>query len=63
MVHAVIATQVGGPIALVKNGDPIVIDASPDKRSIDVLIDEQEMERRKVGATAAISDRWIGQAQ
>lgn len=44
-----IATQVGGPIALVKNGDPIVIDASPDKRSIDVLIDEQEMERRKVG--------------
>lgn len=39
----------GGPIALLQNGDPIVIDASANKRTIDVLVDEKEMARRKVG--------------
>lgn len=39
----------GGPIALLQNGDPIVIDASANQRTIDVLVDEKEMARRKVG--------------
>jgi dihydroxy-acid dehydratase len=36
---------VGGPIALLKNGDRIVIDA--EKGTIDVLISEEEMARRR----------------
>jgi len=36
---------VGGPIALVRNGDRIVIDA--EKGTIDVLISEEEMARRR----------------
>jgi dihydroxy-acid dehydratase len=36
---------VGGPIALLKNGDRIVIDA--DAGTIDVLVDEAELARRR----------------
>jgi len=36
---------VGGPIALLKDGDPIVIDA--EKGTIDVLIPDAEMEARR----------------
>jgi dihydroxy-acid dehydratase len=36
---------VGGPIALLKNGDKIVIDA--DKGTIDVLVDEAELAKRR----------------
>ena len=39
--------QVGGPIALVQDGDPIQIDARPEARTIDLLISEEEWERRR----------------
>jgi len=45
--HITPEAQVGGPIALVKNGDPIRIDAQNDKRTIDVLIPDDEWERRR----------------
>ena len=45
--HVTPEAQVGGPIALVQNGDVIRIDAQSDKRSIDVLIEEEEWERRR----------------
>jgi len=41
---------VGGPIALVHDGDTIVIDA--ENRRIDVEVDEAELERRRAGWTA-----------
>jgi dihydroxy-acid dehydratase len=41
---------VGGPIALVRDGDPIVIDA--ENRRIDVEVDEAELERRRAEWTA-----------
>ena len=37
----------GGPIALVKNGDRIRIDIK--KRSLDLLVDEKELAKRKSG--------------
>jgi dihydroxy-acid dehydratase len=37
----------GGTIALVKNGDPILIDL--DRRRLDVLIDDDELKRRRRG--------------
>ncbi|KAL9038762.1 MAG: hypothetical protein Q9214_005153, partial [Letrouitia sp. 1 TL-2023] len=43
--HIVPEAQEGGPIALVKDGDEIVIDA--EARRLDVLVSEQEMERRR----------------
>ncbi|KAL8741436.1 MAG: hypothetical protein Q9190_005957 [Brigantiaea leucoxantha] len=43
--HVVPEAQEGGPIALVKDGDEIVIDA--ETRKLDVLISEQEMEKRR----------------
>jgi len=45
--HITPEAQVGGPIALVKNGDPIRIDARADQRTIDLLISDEEWERRR----------------
>jgi dihydroxy-acid dehydratase len=43
--HIAPEAVVGGPIALVEEGDQIVIDA--DARTIDLLVDEGELERRR----------------
>jgi dihydroxy-acid dehydratase len=48
--HIAPEAQVGGPIALIKNGDVISIDA--EKRSIQVEISEAEMETRRQQWTA-----------
>ncbi len=45
--HVTPEAQEGGPIALVQNGDPIVINAEKGVRSIDVLISDEEMAKRK----------------
>ena len=45
--HITPEAQAGGPIALVKDGDPIVIDARADKRTIDLLISDEEWEARR----------------
>jgi len=45
--HITPEAQVGGPLALVKNGDPIRIDARPEARTIDLLISEEEWEKRR----------------
>ncbi|KAL8774226.1 MAG: hypothetical protein Q9209_000977 [Squamulea sp. 1 TL-2023] len=43
--HIVPEAQEGGPIALVRDGDEIVIDA--ETRKLDVLVSEQELDRRR----------------
>ena len=50
--HITPEAQVGGPIALVKNGDPIRIDARPEQRTIDLLISDEEWEKRQQEWTA-----------
>lgn len=45
--HITPEAQVGGPIALIKNGDPIRIDADSAVRTIDVLISDEEWEKRR----------------
>ena len=45
--HITPEAQVGGPIALVKNGDPIRIDARMEQRTIDLLISDEEWEKRR----------------
>ena len=43
--HIVPEAQEGGPIALIRDGDDIVIDA--ESRKLDLLVDEKEVERRR----------------
>jgi dihydroxy-acid dehydratase len=43
---------IGGPIALVRDGDPIVIDA--EQRTIDLQVDDQELERRRAEWTQPV---------
>lgn len=45
--HITPEAQVGGPLALVKNGDPIRIDARPNQRTIDLIISDEEWEKRR----------------
>ena len=45
--HITPEAQVGGPIALVKDGDPIRIDARAAQRTIDLLISDEEWEKRR----------------
>jgi dihydroxy-acid dehydratase len=49
--HITPEAQVGGPIALVKNGDPIRIDARSGTRTIDLLISDEEWEARRAAWT------------
>ena len=45
--HITPEAQVGGPIALVRDGDPIRIDARASARTIDLLIEPDELEKRR----------------
>ena len=45
--HITPEAQVGGPIALVKDGDAIRIDARNNARTIDLLISDEEWEARQ----------------
>jgi dihydroxy-acid dehydratase len=48
--HIAPEAAIGGPLALVKDGDPIRIDANA--RRLDVLIDDAELARRRAGWVA-----------
>ena len=45
--HIVPEAQEGGPIALVRDGDEVVIDA--ESRKLDLVVDEREVDRRRGG--------------
>jgi len=45
--HITPEAQLGGPLALVENGDPIRIDARAEARTIDLLISDEEWEKRR----------------
>src|SRR3954452_16986801 len=48
----------GGPIAFVRDGDPIVLDM--DSRTLDLLVDAAELERRRAGWTPPESSMRFG---
>ena len=56
--HVSPEAAVGGPIALIEDGDVITFDA--EKRRIDISIDEEELDRRKSGWTRPRSDVKTG---
>ena len=60
VLHITPESAVGGPLALVKNGDMIRLDVA--KRSIDLLVDAAELEKRRA-ALAPVGDAGLGEAR
>src|SRR5438445_6317817 len=56
VLHITPESAVGGPLALVKNGDMIRLDVA--KRSIDLLVDEAELEKRRAALSPAVTPEW-----
>jgi dihydroxy-acid dehydratase len=56
VLHITPESAVGGPLALVKTGDQIRLDVA--KRSIDLLVDEAELEKRRDALKPAATPDW-----
>jgi dihydroxy-acid dehydratase len=56
VLHITPESAVGGPLALVKNGDMIRLDVK--KRSIDLLVDDAELEKRRAALTPPATPEW-----
>jgi dihydroxy-acid dehydratase len=56
VLHITPESAVGGPLALVKNGDMIRLDVS--KRSIELLVDDAELEKRRATLKPAKTPGW-----
>ena len=56
VLHITPESAVGGPLALVKNGDMIRLDVA--KRSIDLLVDAAELEKRRAALKPAATPEW-----
>src|ERR1700686_4224111 len=56
VLHITRESAVGGPLALVGNGDMIRLDVS--KRSIDLLVDDAELQKRRAALAPAVTPDW-----
>jgi dihydroxy-acid dehydratase len=56
VLHITPESAVGGPLALVKNGDMIRLDVA--KRSIDLLVDAAELEKRRAALAPVATPEW-----
>jgi dihydroxy-acid dehydratase len=56
VLHITPESAIGGPLALVKNGDMIRLDV--ERRSIDLLVDEGELMRRSAALKSAAAPPW-----
>jgi dihydroxy-acid dehydratase len=56
VLHITPESAVGGPLALVRNGDMIRLDVA--KRSIDLLVDAAELARRQAALPPATTPDW-----
>jgi dihydroxy-acid dehydratase len=56
VLHITPESAVGGPLALVRNGDMIRLDVAA--RSIDLLIDDAELEKRRAALVPATTPDW-----
>jgi len=56
VLHITPESAVGGPLALVKNGDMIKLDV--EKRSIDLLVDEAELKQRQAALKPLGTPEW-----
>jgi dihydroxy-acid dehydratase len=58
VLHITPESAVGGPLALVKNGDMIRLDVA--RRSIDLLVDAAELEKRRAALALPERPGWAG---
>ncbi|MGJ5093918.1 IlvD/Edd family dehydratase [Bradyrhizobium oligotrophicum] len=56
VLHITPESAVGGPLALVRSGDMIRLDV--EKRSIDLLVDDAELDRRRAALKQAATPEW-----
>ena len=56
VLHITPESAVGGPLALVKNGDMIRLDVA--RRSIDLLVDAAELEKRRAALAPTATPEW-----
>jgi dihydroxy-acid dehydratase len=56
VLHITPESAVGGPLALVRNGDLIRLDVS--QRSIDLLVDAAELDKRRAALPARTTPEW-----
>ena len=56
VLHITPESAVGGPLALVRNGDMIRLDVA--KRSIDLLVDEAELQKRQAALAPPATPDW-----
>jgi dihydroxy-acid dehydratase len=56
VLHITPESAVGGPLALVRNGDMIRLDVA--KRSIDLLVDASELEKRRAALAPPATPDW-----
>ena len=56
VLHITPESAVGGPLALVRNGDMIRLDVA--RRSIDLLVDEVELKQRHAALAPAVTPDW-----
>jgi hypothetical protein len=56
VLHITPESAVGGPLALVRNGDMIRLDVA--KRSIDLLVDARELEKRRAALALPAPPEW-----
>ncbi|CCE01493.1 IlvD/Edd family dehydratase [Bradyrhizobium sp. STM 3809] len=56
VLHITPESAVGGPLALVRTGDMIRLDVA--KRSIDLLVDDAELDRRRASLSQAATPDW-----
>jgi dihydroxy-acid dehydratase len=56
VLHITPESAVGGPLALVRNGDMIRLDVA--KRSIDLLIDDAELQKRQAALSPPTTPAW-----
>ncbi|MGY4310047.1 dihydroxy-acid dehydratase [Bradyrhizobium sp. USDA 4369] len=56
VLHITPESAVGGPLALVQTGDMIRLDV--ERRSIDLLVDDAELDRRRAALTPATTPDW-----
>jgi dihydroxy-acid dehydratase len=56
VLHITPESAIGGPLALVRNGDMIRLDVA--KRSIDLMIDDAEIAKRRAALAPATTPQW-----
>src|SRR5579859_3482781 len=56
VLHITPESAVGGPLALVQNGDMIRLDV--EKRSIDLLVDQAELKKRQAALKPVVTPDW-----